>query len=1039
MLQIMKKISRFFRVFLILLIVVFSGVPSQGLIYYIDEKISDANVVDTLYKSLQRENVVDVSFANLLKPEIPKAQAATFQMQTGYFIGDNSDNRTITGLGFQPDLVLIKDNNANGTAGVIFKTSSMPGETSITIAETDAVLTTNAIQSLDSDGFTVGTSTDVNGSNTPMYWVAFSGSDCSASGTFCVGSYTGNGTSQSITSVGFQPDYVAVKRSGSSLGVFKTSAHAGTVTSYFSNTANLASGGITSLNATGFSVGSNATVNTNTNTYYYFAFKNVDNFFTVGSYVGAGDNNNINSADDANLDFQPDFTIVKGATAVVAVASTRELIADRSFLFTDSASNSNYIQRMYSSGGFQTGSNSAVGTVGATYYYAVWGGAPNPSAGTGNFQMTNGSYTGTGSAFSVTGLPFSPDLVIIKHNDQATDQEAVWRSTTTTNTDLTHFLANATNSVAGAITSLTSDGFSLGTHATVNTSGDTYYWTAFGNAMVPGLAGGSRAQDFFVGAYVGTGSDNADVRGLPIGPDFLTIKRAGASRGVWRTSDFGGDVTLYFGTTASGANMIQSLGSNGFQLGTANISTSGAVHNYFGFNQPNCFEADRFCIGSYTGNGSNQNIDFIGFQPDLIWIKKQTGGTARGGVFRTSAQTGDSSSQFLNLPSISGGVSNLLYNGVRIGSNLGVNENTFTYQFAAWDAKRYTQSTYRFFENIDSTDVGSVLEAQDTPITLASSGDAFRLRMIMRVDYGNLFEYGRYFKLQYVDPGVGTCASPSGGTPAFYTDVTSSTLIAYNNEFSPGEAVTSNANDPTDGGRTIVNQTYVEINPFTNSEGAITNQNQSGKWDFPLIDNGAPADTTYCLRIASPESNNPIDDYINYPQITTAASGGPQTLSFAISHNSIGFGNLNSSSARFATNDGLGSGTNSADAHTITASTNADGGYVITLNGTTLTCLACGNYEIQAIGSSAAVPSVDGTEQFGVRASVNSGNGTVLSPYNVSGNFGFDTSAFPDAMLTGSGDEVETEFGLQYVGSVSPVTPAGEYNALLNYTITASF
>src|SRR5690606_21152357 len=98
----------------------------------------------------------------------------------------------------------------------------------------------------------------------------------------------------------------------------------------------------------------------------------------------------------------------------------------------------------------------------------------------------------------------------------------------------------------------------------------------------------------------------------------------------------------------------------------------------------------------------------------------------------------------------------------------------------AWNGKRYNQSAYRFFENTDSADVGTALEAQDTPAVLASSGDAFRLRTLFQLEYGNLFVDAQDFKLQYVDKGAGTCASPSGGTPASYTDVTAGTLNAFN-------------------------------------------------------------------------------------------------------------------------------------------------------------------------------------------------------------------------------------------------------------------
>ncbi len=103
--------------------------------------------------------------------------------------------------------------------------------------------------------------------------------------------------------------------------------------------------------------------------------------------------------------------------------------------------------------------------------------------------------------------------------------------------------------------------------------------------------------------------------------------------------------------------------------------------------------------------------------------------------------------------------------------------------------------------------------------------------------------------------------------------MTGSTVIAYNDNATPadGAALTANANDPTDVGRTIVNQDYEELNNFTNTEASVTS-GQDGKWDFSLKDNGALSNTDYCLRIVKSDGNA-INAYTVVPQITTAAGG----------------------------------------------------------------------------------------------------------------------------------------------------------------------
>lgn len=104
--------------------------------------------------------------------------------------------------------------------------------------------------------------------------------------------------------------------------------------------------------------------------------------------------------------------------------------------------------------------------------------------------------------------------------------------------------------------------------------------------------------------------------------------------------------------------------------------------------------------------------------------------------------------------------------------------------------------------------------------------------------------------------------------------MTDSTEISYNNNATPvdGDGLIANANDPTDGGRTIVNQDYEELNNFTNTEASIAS-GQDGKWDFALQDNGALANTDFCFRIVKSDGSL-LNEYTTIPQITTAAAGG---------------------------------------------------------------------------------------------------------------------------------------------------------------------
>lgn len=229
----------------------------------------------------------------------------------------------------------------------------------------------------------------------------------------------------------------------------------------------------------------------------------------------------------------------------------------------------------------------------------------------------------------------------------------------------------------------------------------------------------------------------------------------------------------------------------------------------------------------------------------------------------------------------------------------------------------YQQSGYRFFANTDTTDVGTALAALNATSTLGSTGAAFRLRMLLHVGTSNLAISGQAFKLLFAGAGAGgNCASP-GGTPSWYTDVTSTTTIAYKNNTTPndGDTLTFNANDPTHNADTIVDQTYEELNNFTNSVAAIP-ATQDGKWDFALVDNGAPASTAYCFR-AVKSDYTVLNTYTVYPAVITA---GATSFTFTIDTPSVTFVG------------GLTPGTPVSTSSVLTINTNSSNGYNITIN-----------------------------------------------------------------------------------------------------------
>lgn len=159
----------------------------------------------------------------------------------------------------------------------------------------------------------------------------------------------------------------------------------------------------------------------------------------------------------------------------------------------------------------------------------------------------------------------------------------------------------------------------------------------------------------------------------------------------------------------------------------------------------------------------------------------------------------------------------------------------------------------------------------------------------------------------------------------------------------------------------------------------------------------------------------------------------PQSLTFSINDNSIGFGSLSAASARYADSTGAGAGAE-GEAHNLIVGTNASAGYSMTVAGNTLTS---GGNTITAIGAANTASSA-GTEQFGLRLTAAGGSGAVAAPYAAAG-FAFDSGAFPDQVASAGGASSNTTYSARYLANITASTEAGSYTATLTYVATANF
>jgi hypothetical protein len=232
----------------------------------------------------------------------------------------------------------------------------MAGDAAKVVNSAGALLT-DRIESLDPDGFTIGTNSDVNATGVTYYWVAMK-----AGAELKLGTYVGDGAdNRNITGLGITPVWVITLGDGDD-SAFRPGPLAGDA-SYLMSGTGIVANGIQVLQAGGFQIGSNNDVNETGTTYHYIAWASSSNV-AVGSYTGNGsDNRNI-----TGVDFAPEVAWVKRSNAQQSSWRPASASGDRSLFWNATAEAADRIQALQADG-FQVGVNAQVNTNTQTYYY----------------------------------------------------------------------------------------------------------------------------------------------------------------------------------------------------------------------------------------------------------------------------------------------------------------------------------------------------------------------------------------------------------------------------------------------------------------------------------------------------------------------------------------------------------------------------------------------------------------------------------------------------------------------------------------------
>ena len=210
--------------------------------------------------------------------------------------GTGSENAR-TGVGFSPNLVMIRSRENSGRNTSVFDTIRGANAELVTTGDSaEATGDVQLLKSFDADGFTLGTNAGVNGSSEDFVGWCWKES---ATAGFDIVSYTGNGSNRTIShNLGVKPSLMIIKgRSDASRSwhVWEDTVHTGSTFMYLNSSgANNSHDPIwngTEPTSSVFSVGTDDQSNQNTKTYIAYLWSSVEGYSRFGSYQGNGNTN----------------------------------------------------------------------------------------------------------------------------------------------------------------------------------------------------------------------------------------------------------------------------------------------------------------------------------------------------------------------------------------------------------------------------------------------------------------------------------------------------------------------------------------------------------------------------------------------------------------------------------------------------------------------------------------------------------------------------------------------------------------------------
>jgi hypothetical protein len=605
------------------------------------------------------------AWRDLQSEEIPPTPSEHFNI---VLYDGTSATHPITGVGFQPDLVWIKD-RGNAESHIWNDSTRGAGNDLSSNSVNAQANRPTGFTSFDSDGFTLGTDSGgvVNDSARGPYvaWCWKAGGGTTSSNTegsitsdvqantkagFSLVKFTGTGANGTVGhGLGVAPEiiifnnYLAIsgwkmftnQTTDPANQVMELSDPSGTQTPTNPFNSTLPTSSV-------FSLGTYGDVNASGGTFIAYCFASVAGYSKIGKYQG-------NASQDGPLvetGFEPALLIVKNTSGTSnwrMVDNKRNPLNHRQrTLFpnlNNAESNTTDDAVDFLSTGFKISNDDSSWNANADQFLYIAFASDPTAAPTLSDSFANRLYTGNATSNrAITGLGFSPSWVWIKNRSSARDHmefdnvrllgsELVPGNYT--NLDAADF-----NTTANDFNSFDTDGFTVGQDPYTNENGSNmvaWCWKANpipainNDGDIQSIVSANQAAGFSIVTYTGNSTSGATVgHGLTVAPDAIIIKCMNTGSTNWinyyETIGVNDYLTLNLNNALDTFSNWFASNATTFTLNNTfgNANTTGRTYVAYCFKSTAGFSK----MGSYTGTGSAGNAQNVGFTPSWVMIKR---------------------------------------------------------------------------------------------------------------------------------------------------------------------------------------------------------------------------------------------------------------------------------------------------------------------------------------------------------------------------------------------------------------------------------